>query len=344
MSEAKRVSDIGEFGLIGELEAVLRESAGPDVRVGIGDDAALVSWGESWDLVLTCDAMIEGEHFSSDSTPPRILGQKALVTNLSDIAAMGADPKYALLTLGCPPDARVEDVLEIGRGIAETASQFGLAVVGGDTVRNKPGTIVAITVVGLVKRGTALLRSGASVGDAVLTTGTLGDSAIGLRLLTPGDLRARVDPESVDYLKGRHLVPTPRVKEGKLLSSTGIATAAIDVSDGLLADLGHICERSGVGAVVDWDAVPISDQARLAAQSARIDLFAAVLGGGEDYELLFCCSSQDADGAKQLFCDPSLAPVTQIGEIVEGSGVRVEGLPEGVEERLARGFDHFAQP
>jgi thiamine-monophosphate kinase len=345
MAESGRVSEIGEFGLIEKLEAVFGESAASDVRLGIGDDAALVSLGAEWDLVLTCDAMIENEHFLTRKTSLDLVGRKALATSLSDIAAMGGDPKYALLTLGCPAESEVEDILDIARGMRDLGARYGVTVVGGDTVRNRPGIIIAVTVVGFVRRGTALLRSGAKVGDAIFVTGTLGDSAIGLRLLTQRDSGARLDPDSLGYLKQRHLLPTPRVREGKMLSSTRvIATAAIDVSDGLLADLGHICERSGVGAVIEWKALPVSREADLASQATSIDLFAEVLGGGEDYELLFCSSPEDAEGIEKLFTDTSLAPVTRIGEIVEGSGVAVEGLPEGVERRLPRGFDHFAQP
>jgi thiamine-monophosphate kinase len=345
MASAEKLSDIGEFGLIGRLEAIFSGPPTPKNVVGIGDDAAVIPLNESWDLVITTDCMLSGEHFRFDFTPPHALGQKALATNLSDIAAMGAEPLYALLTLGCPPEAWVEDVLAVARGMQETADGFDVSVIGGDTIRSPSGMLVSVTVVGRIEKGRALLRSGARPGDAVFATGTIGDSAIGLKLLTgPDSGKGAADTASIEYLKRRHLLPEPRLEEGRLLSSEALATAAIDVSDGLLADLGHICERSGVGAVVWSESIPVSNEARTIAQGSGFDLHSLVLSGGEDYELVFCCKPDCVARLHERWVKTPLAPIAQIGEIVEGSGLRIEGLPEGTERKLGRGFDHFAGP
>lgn len=316
-----------EFSLIERIRERTAQ-ARDDVRLGIGDDAALLAVPAGQELAVAIDTMIEGVHFPS-GTAAADIGWKALAVNLSDLAAMGATPAWALLALSLPKaDPAFIDAL--ASGFAQLAQAYRLALVGGDTTRG--GLSLSVAVHGFVPPGQALRRAGAQPGDAVLVTGTLGDAAAGLQLVQRGgesDARAA-------YLIERLNRPTPRVAAG--LALRGSANACIDVSDGLLADLGHICAASRVGAEIDSSLLPRS--------SALLDLFADdaacrfALSGGDDYELCFTVPAQRLRQVQEdlgrLGCG-----VTRIGRIVAGAGVRVRDADGAWREPAQRGWDHF---
>ncbi|GLQ96953.1 thiamine-phosphate kinase [Dyella mobilis] len=317
-----------EFSLIERIRERTAQGR-EDVRLGIGDDAALLAVPVGQELAVAIDTLVEGVHFPV-ATAAADIGWKALAVNLSDLAAMGATPAWALLALTLPnADPAVVDGL--ASGFAQLAQPYRLALVGGDTTRGSFALSVAVH--GFVPPGKALLRAGAQVGDAVFVTGTLGDAAAGLRLVQQG--RGSDDARAA-FLVERLNRPTPRVAAG--LALRGFANACIDVSDGLLADLGHICEASDVGAHVDVASLPRS--------SALLDLFDDVaagdfaLSGGDDYELCFTVplrhvATVQADLAR-LGCG-----ATRIGQIVQGRGIKVRDARGQWLEPGHRGWDHF---
>ncbi len=327
-----KISELGEFGLIDVL-AGIAPSGGPQHRVliGIGDDAAAWQCDETT-VLATTDAMVEGVHFTT-GTPWWELGWKALAVNLSDIAAMGGVPRYALLNLSLPMDTEVEDVARLYRGMARLADEQLVAVVGGN-VTAAPVLMITATVLGQALDEGLLRRSAAAPGDCVAVTGFLGAAAAGLRMMR-GDLRP--PGEAADLLRRAHLQPQPRVAEGQVLVRGGVRTA-IDISDGLVADLSHICTASGVGACLRVEDVPVHPQVRAALGREAMDL---ALSGGEDYELIFTAPGpvvEEVRGALGGIC-----PVTVIGEITKGAGVGLlarDGKPYYIYDR---GWDHFGK-
>ena len=256
-----------EFALIAKY---FRPLAGPG-SLDLSDDAALLTPPEGRDLVLTADAMVAGVHFLPDD-PPDLIGRKLLRVNLSDIAAKGATPLGYLLTVSTPRDTPESWFAGFSAGLAHDQEEFGVTLLGGDTT-STPGPIsLSLTLIGHVAPGMTVLRSGASDGDGIWVTGTIGDGALGLAVAT-----GRVtDPSG--FLLGRYRLPKPRVG----LTISGIASAGMDVSDGLVQDLGHLCRASGLGAIIEAAQVPLSQQARAAGDG----WLETCLTGGDDYELL----------------------------------------------------------
>ena len=318
-----------EFDLI-EILRARAALARADVRVGIGDDAAVLAPPADRELVAATDTLVAGVHFPA-STRPEDIGWKSLAVNLSDLAAMGATPAWALLALTLPSADR-ELVRRFADGFAELAAQHGIALIGGDTTQGP--LAVTVCVLGFVPPGQALLRSGARAGDLVCVTGTLGDAAAALRCL---DATATPTDESIDALRARLDRPTPRVAAGGVLR--GVASACIDVSDGLLADLGHVAARSGVGMEIAAASLPASPALLQAFDApARLALQAS---GGDDYELAFTLSA-DAEAAVLSDLARVGSGATRIGRVVEGAGVRLVD-EKGSEIALdRRGWDHFA--
>ena len=316
-----------EFSLIDRIRQRTAQSR-DDVRLGIGDDAALLAVPSGQELAVAIDTLVEGVHFPH-GTAPADIGWKALAVNLSDLAAMGATPAWALLALTLP-NADEAFIDGLADGFAQLAQTYRLALVGGDTTRG--ALTVSVAVHGFVPPGKALTRAGAQVGDAVLVTGTLGDAAAGLRLLQQSH---HSDAQS-NYLIARLHRPTPRIAAGLALRER--ASACIDVSDGLLADLGHICAASHVGVEIEAALLPRSSALLDRFDDARPRDFA--LSGGDDYELCFTVPPQrvasvQADLAK-LGCG-----ATRIGRIVEGEGVKVRDADGQWLEPAQQGWDHF---
>jgi thiamine-monophosphate kinase len=284
---------IREFALIAELHRRYGKGSFSIIR-GIGDDTAIVRPGTgSWSL-LTTDLLTEAVHFDSRTATFHDIGYRAAVANLSDIAAMGGTPQYLLIALAVPRQGSSAQVHQLYRGLMAAGRPYGVRLIGGDTSASKRGWFLSIALVGIVAPQQALLRNGARAGDLLYVTGTLGDSLAGLRLLNESTSR-RQRPRTThmlprrykQFLVKRHLHPTARVREGQWLSTNRLATAAIDLSDGLSGDLRHICEESRVGVEVDLSALPLSPACRAYAQARRLDPVALALAGGEDYELLF---------------------------------------------------------
>ena len=325
-----------EFDLIDIIRArcvALRS----DVRVGIGDDGAVLAPPQAHEIVAVTDTLVAGVHFPPD-TKPEDIGWKALAVNLSDIAAMGATPAWALLALTLPSSDR-DVVARFADGFGSLAGQFGVALVGGDTTRGP--FAVTVSVIGFVAPGRALLRSGARVGDSVCVTGTLGDAAGRLRLLAADSRRdgnvMQLPDEVVATLRSRLDRPMPRLAAGAVLR--GVASSCIDISDGLLADLGHVASASGVAIEIDAASLPASPALLQAFDAAaRIGLQAA---GGDDYELAFTVAmSNEAAVLRDLA--KSGCGATRIGRVVEGSGVWLLDANGGEIALSRRGWEHFA--
>ncbi|MFT3755828.1 MAG: thiamine-phosphate kinase [Pseudoxanthomonas sp.] len=314
---------MGEFDLIQRIRA--RVVARGDVALGIGDDAALLDVPLGKQLVVTADTLNAGVHFP-EATKPEDVGWKSLAVNLSDLAAMGAQPAWCTLSLSLP-DANPAWLDAFIDGFMQLASQHGVALIGGDTTRGSLS--IAVTAMGLVERDRALRRDGARPGDDIWVTGTLGDAAAALQSMFAGavlerSLRARLDR------------PVPRVEAGLRLA--GLASSCIDVSDGLLADLNHVCERSGTGAEIDIESLPTSPALQRFKPAVRWPWQA---GGGDDYELCFTAAPSLRDAVQQAL-DAAATPGTRIGRVVVGSGVKaLDG--EGKQWQPPRaGYQHFA--
>ena len=314
--------DLPEDELLAAIRRVL-SGAGPEVVVGPGDDAAVVTSG-SGELVLTTDVLVEGTHFRLDLTTPRDLGFKAIAVNVSDVAAMAASPRFAVCALTLSDAVDVAWVVELAGGMRECCDEFALSLVGGNLARGTEVTVV-VTVTGEVAAGRAVRRDGALPGDRLVVTGSLGGAAAGLRLAA----RRSWSDEERDALR-RFMRPTPRVGEATVLAACG-ATAMIDVSDGLSLDLARVCAASGVGARVELARVPVH-----AAATER-----EALGGGEDYELVATLpSDQEVARARSELHGSFGVSLAEIGTIIEEGLVVVDD--DGTERPLEiEGWDHF---
>ncbi len=330
-----RVADLGEFGLIARLQERLdaRGVLGAPV-VGIGDDAAV--WAADRFEIATTDTLVQGVHFPERPRSWRHLGWKALAVNVSDVAAMGGTPAYALVTLALPGDLLADDIFDLYEGLADCAKAYGVAVAGGDVVA-APVVVITVALNGWARVGpdgdAALLRRDAGrPGDVVAVTGHLGAAAGGVRLL----LGSTAPQDAAEPLLKAQERPEPRVDAGRAALDAGVC-CAIDVSDGLVQDLGHICERSRCGAVLWAEKVPVAVELVAAFPDDALEL---ALSGGEDYELLFTGTPAQVEAVRRAVD----VPVTVVGELVEGPPrVRVEG-PGGRELHVgAGGWDHFAR-
>ncbi|HEY3151782.1 MAG TPA: thiamine-phosphate kinase, partial [Candidatus Binatia bacterium] len=325
-------SQLGEFGLIDRIRRTA--PAGPGVRIGIGDDAAWIA-SSSGSSLVTADLLIEDVHFDLRWTSLFDLGYKSLAVNLSDIAAMGGVPTYAILSLGIPVSFDSNDIDNLYRGINTLARQCGVSIVGGDTNFAK-SLIISVCVIG-GPPPQPVRRSGAKVGHDIYVTGTLGDSALGLKLLQRKSPRMKQKSPFAQLLK-RHHQPTPRIAAGVLLARQKLATAMIDVSDGLLQDLGHICQASRIGAMI-WEArLPLSRAYRAIAGR---DGTHYALSGGEDYELLFCARPSDRARIAKLERRVGLT-ITRIGICVRANrGITVLDSYGKLVSTRFKGHDHF---
>ena len=334
------VSELGEFGLIQLLSEILGPAplAKADcsgLLVDIGDDTAIWRPEDSVELATT-DTMVEGVHFRLTTTSWRDLGWKAIAINLSDIAAMGTVPQYALVSLGLSPETEVDSVADLYRGMADICREYGCWVIGGDTV-SSPCTMINVTLTGralgeITYPENVLRRSEAKVGDKIAVTGFLGNSGAGLRMLSNNMHLAESTAQS---LAQAHNKPTPRVAEGQALVKAGVR-AAMDLSDGLMADLPKLCRESRTAARVYIDRLPISPALGEAFGPEALDL---ALTGGEDYELIFSGSQQ----ALQLASEAFSTPATIIGEMAEGEPGQVTLIDKSgqVVEWPKSGWEHF---
>jgi thiamine-monophosphate kinase len=322
----------GEFALIARYFAPL--SRGVPGAYGLTDDAASIRPEPGLDWVVTTDALVAGVHFLPDD-PPDLIARKALRVNLSDLAAKGATPRFYLLATVLPKTLDEGWIASFASGLAADQAEFDVKLLGGDTT-STPGVLtLAVTALGQVETGRMLTRSAAQDGDDVYVSGTVGDAALGLLVLRGG--LQRLGSALHEALADRYRVPQPRTRLGPAL--LGLARASMDVSDGLVADLGHICETSGLGAVIDEPSVPLSPAAR-AALHEHPALVSAILAGGDDYEILFTAAPDARDKVVALARKLEL-PLTRIGAMRSGSGVKVLRA-DGSERTLdSAGWQHF---
>lgn len=326
---------LDEFGIIAEFFAPLAKI--DPHAFGLKDDAACIRTDPVEDLVVTTDALVAGVHFLNED-PPELIGKKLLRVNLSDLAAKGARPFAYLLTAALPKDVTAEWLARFSHGLAEDQDEFIVHLIGGDTV-STPGPMTAsITAIGKLREGRMVRRKGARVGDGIYCTGTIGDAALGLILSKDDDpALSRLSRRARDYLIGRYRLPEPRVAFGPWLGE--VATAALDVSDGLIADLGHLAENSSVRLVVEAIAVPLSPAATAAADMAP-DRFMDILNGGDDYEIVFTAPDRLAEMIGRMAKELDL-PITRIGRVEEGEGVELQDA-DGQPMSLDRpGYRHF---
>ncbi len=326
----------GEIELIQRLAAIFG-AAPPGVALGIADDCAALDLGGPDYLLWTVDTLIEGVHFDLASISLHQLGRKSLAVNLSDIAAMGGEALYALLSLGWPPDRDLAQALEFGQGLAACARDYGTAVIGGDTVSSPLGLAITLTVLGQVPKNQMLRRSGARLGDLVYVTGPLGESAAGLEIL---GRQLEIDPALSQPLIRAHLDPKPQLAAGRVLAQQGLATACIDLSDGVASDLRHICRLSRVGACLFAENLPIAEGVRAVARMVGQDPEELALQGGEDYQLLITCAPEQAPNLAAVFAQAGLEAPIRIGEIVPGDELI---LIIGKREKIisGSGYEHF---
>ncbi len=322
-----------EFDLIRRLFAPLATDPG---ALDLKDDAALVDCPPGHQLVMTADAIVAGIHFLPDD-PADLVARKLLRVNLSDLAAMGAEPKGLLLVAAFPHATGLHWMEQFAAGLASDCARYRVGLLGGDTVATPGPATFALTAVGMVETGKELRRSTAQVGDQVWVSGTIGDGAFGL-FAARDETATGLTPADIAKLAARYRLPEPRLKLGHALA--GIATAAMDISDGLVGDLGHICEASGVGAVIGAERVPLSDAGRNAVALGLGQGLATALTGGDDYELLFTAPPAAAPRLEALRADLGLR-LTPIGEIIAGSGVRVTSATGADLPLTGHGYRHF---
>jgi len=318
---------LSEFELIQSCFAEqAAASLRPDVRLGIGDDCAILSPRPNQDLLVSVDTLVAGIHFPESISPYQI-ARRSLAVNLSDLAAMGAEPAWFTLALTLP-EANESWLREFSRGLFDIANQFGISLVGGDTTRGPLS--ITIQVQGCTPVGQALRRDGAQAGDLVYVSGSLGDAGAGLALALSGDI------DETDYLVSRFLSPTARIDTG--LALRDVASAAIDISDGLLADLGHILKRSQVGATLQANAIPLSQSLRqTVGEKKSLEL---ALSAGDDYELCFCVSPEKADKLAAIAEQAGVA-LSQIGVITDEAELCVlDESGQSMSLSLA-GYQHF---
>jgi len=316
-----------EFALIARH---FRPLAG-DGALDLSDDAALLTPPEGQQLVLAADALVEGVHFLPDD-PPGMIARKLLRVNLSDLAAMGAAPLGYLMTTAFTRGTPDSWIANFVAGLAEDQQCFGLAVLGGDTVATPGPACFSLTIIGTVPPGQALHRRGARIGDEIWVSGSIGDAALGLRVL-----QGKLTSDAEGHLAQRYRLPEPRLALGQALR--GVARAAMDVSDGLVQDLGHLCRAAGCGAEIIAAALPLSAAAS-AALARDTALLPLLLTGGDDYELLFAAAPEDAAAVQAASATAGVA-VTRLGHFVADDGVVVRDgsgaaitLPQG-------GWSHF---
>ncbi len=334
-----RVCDIGEREVIRRIRR--RLPAPPDwLRTPIGDDAAVVRPPRNRDEVITTDAMVEGIHFDRSYVSPAAIGAKALAVNLSDLAAMGAEPRLALLSLILPADTTVNDLDSLVDGMLEMAGRHGVTLAGGNVSRSPGPLVVDVTAIGSVKARDVLLRRGARPGDAIYVSGAVGAARAGLLSLRGAQGTAGQAPgDGLEELRARFLVPEPRVRLGLLLARNRVASACMDLSDGLADAVRGVTAAGRVGAIIEAEALPIPAAARRVFEAAALDTIDAALEGGEDYELLFTVPRRRRRALAAVLARVPGVACAHIGHVTAAR--RIVLRREGVERALPAGYSHF---
>jgi thiamine-monophosphate kinase len=331
-----KLHEIGEFGFIDRISAKFKHLLLPEF-LGIGDDCAIIPYNEKEDYVITTDLLIEDIHFLKTRITPEQLGYKSLAVNLSDIAAMGAEPVGSFLSIGIPADTEVEYLDTVMKGYHELSQKYQVPLLGGDTTKSKKYLTINVVVVGKCRKGTARLRSMAQNSDTICVTGFLGDSACGLEILL------HHLPETINNLKliQSHHLPNPHLREGQWLAEHTEIHAMIDVSDGISSDLMHILKASDKSAVIELDKIPVSDTLRRVTLAEGWDLDKLITSGGEDYVLLFTLKAGTFEPINRAFKAAFDRNLTQIGKITMGEP-GINWTKNGKQHSLDHsGFNHF---
>jgi thiamine-monophosphate kinase len=332
-----RLKEIGEFGFIKRISrgCLVRPE---DVIRGIGDDAAAFRTDSRLVSLVTTDLLVERIHFLRQAISAYDLGHKSLAVNLSDIAAMGGTAREAFVSIAIPDGYELDALDDLFQGMKDLASRYAVNILGGDTTRSRTDLVINVAVYGQVPEEQMLTRRGARPGDVLLTTGCLGDSRAGLHLILD---KAPIDTPELKSLLAAHLHPEPHLREGRLLASSGGVRAAIDVSDGLSSDLGHILEESRVGARIRAEALPISDDLRTYCRRFGKSPVEYALAGGEDYVLLLAASAERSGDLARVFQATFGRPLYAIGEITDATAMELVGPGASRMPITSSGWDHF---
>ena len=335
-NNAPLLKDLGEFGFIRFIQNGCLFNH-HNVIKGIGDDCAVLGPYEHKAFLVSTDLLIEDIHFKPSKIPPQHLGQKAVAVNLSDIAAMGGIARHLLVALALPKGLDISTIHAFYEGMKMICRKFGINIIGGDTSASPTKMMINLTVLGDVPEDEVLYRHGAGPGDLIFVTGTLCNSAADLQLIMEN---YTVPQKIADVLIKAHHLPVPFLEIGRLIARSRLASAMIDISDGLISDLEHICMASGVGASLNKNALPISDELRLFAEINHLDPYEISLMGGEDYRLLITVPKPNVLAFKQIILK-KMDTIYKIGEITHGSKIEITDLNGCLIQLKGKGFDHF---
>ena len=339
MASNKTLSSLGEFGFISRIAATA--CSGTGVVTGIGDDAAVTALTPGMQLLTSTDMLLENVHFRRSWHDPYLLGRKSLAVSISDIAAMGGISRWCLLSLAVPKDIPLDFLDNFTRGFLAMAAEQNVSLIGGDTCSSASGLIISVTIMGEQLPDRIIRRSGAVPGDDIWVTGNLGDAALGLKLLEEGLLQGREQQDdNARQLISRLLDPAPRSGIGQLLAQSGLVSSMIDISDGLLADFGHIAELSGAGGEIHLAALPVSAAFRAHVASSAQFPHHLVLSGGEDYELAFTASPANREKIASLMKNSGIE-ATPVGIVSSLPGVKVLDTDGNAYTPPTPGFNHF---
>lgn len=332
-----KLREIGEFGFIDRI-APLGAMRSQGVVKGIGDDCAVISLEGPEHLLVTTDLLVEGVHFLMEWAPAEVIGAKALAVNLSDIAACGGRPRDAFISLAIPESVTVEWLDGFYQGMSQTAQRYGVNLLGGDTTGSKQYLVINVAVTGLVPRHEVLFRHGARAGDIIVVSGPMGESGMGVEILLK---RPDLPEEVTRPLIRAQLEPRPHIEEGRLLATSGACSAAIDMSDGLSSDLGHICKQSGVGALVYESCLHAGQELAAAAEAMGQNPLRWILGGGEDYVLIAAIKPDMLEEFLRR-AEENRMTFLRIGEFTEQPGIQLVRSDGRITPLRASGWDHFA--
>ncbi len=333
------VCKVGEFGLIDRLQKIIGQTVHPNLVLGIGDDTAVIRLNDQKALLATCDIQIQNQHFRLENITPYQLGRRAMAVNLSDIAAMGGMPTFALVSLAFPKSFLVAHFDALFEGMRDQLTEFSALIIGGNLSRSSEELIIDITMLGETKIQNLLTRSKAQPGDRIWVSGIPGLSAAGFQLL---EKYGHNYPSQYTKLVQKHLQPLPRIQLAQQLAETGFVTAMIDISDGLLSDLGHICEMSQVSACLDSEKIPSPAEKNMVEEILGQNWADIALYGGEDYELLFTCKNETSSEKIQAISDDLNVQLTEIGEILppDNNFSIIRNNHQSVLSQK-KGWDHF---
>lgn len=336
------VSDIGEFALIKRIKELTDSLNNKSERILVdsGDDTAAFTPRPGYEILITCDTMVEGRHYLKEYFTPFETGRRAMVMNISDIGAMGGMPVYAFISLGLNPSMPVIDMENIYKGFIHELAPFNAGIIGGNITRTDGPAFINVTLTGEILKKDIVSRSGAEPGDAVLVTGYPGQAALGYRILIDNDIH---DKSPYNTLLDSYIRPDHRAVQGMALAESGMLSSMIDLSDGLSADLNHILEDSDTGVEIYSEMFPVCTLLEKTADYYRLDKYSLILGASDDYELIFTCRPENTGKVEKILADLS-CPVSRIGRILDPEkGKRIVFKDGTSKELLTEGWDHFSK-